>query len=125
MTPELKELEERVTGAEGKLLALEQDLFAQLRLRLAEQASRLQAMAGKLAVIDVLAGLAEAAALNQYTKPVIDDSGILEIRNGRHPVVEHLSEDRTFVPNDTLLNLSGSIGRLPAVGPFAPSLFFD
>jgi DNA mismatch repair protein MutS len=105
MTPELKELEERVTGAEGKLLALEQDLFAQLRLRLAEQASRLQAMAGKLAVIDVLAGLAEAAALNQYTKPVIDDSGILEIRNGRHPVVEHLSEDRTFVPNDTLLNL--------------------
>jgi len=105
MTPELKALEERVTGAEVKLLALEQELFAQLRARLAEQAARLQTMADKLSLIDVLAGLAETAALNQYTKPVIDESGILDIRGGRHPVVERLSDDRAFVPNDTQLNL--------------------
>ncbi|HSN04403.1 MAG TPA: DNA mismatch repair protein MutS, partial [Nitrospira sp.] len=105
MTPELKELEERVTGAEVKLLALEQDLFAQLRIRLAEQATRLQEMAGKLSLIDVLAGLAETAALNQYTKPVIDESGAIDLRGGRHPVVERLSEDMAFVPNDTQLNL--------------------
>ncbi|MCS6292767.1 MAG: DNA mismatch repair protein MutS, partial [Nitrospira sp.] len=105
MTPELKELEERVTGAEVKLLALEQDLFAQLRTTLAGHAGRLQEMAGKLALIDVLAGLAETAALNQYTKPVINESGLIDIRGGRHPVVERLTEEMAFVPNDTLLNL--------------------
>lgn len=105
MTPELKELEERVTGAEVKLLALEQDLFAQLRTTLAGHAGRLQEMAGKLALIDVLAGLAETAALNQYTKPVITESGVIDIRGGRHPVVERLTEEMAFVPNDTLLNL--------------------
>jgi len=105
MTPELKELEERVTGAEVKLLALEQDLFTQLRTTLAGHATRLQEMAGKLALIDVLAGLAETAALNQYTKPVINQAGLIDIRGGRHPVVEKLNDDMAFVPNDTLLNL--------------------
>ena len=105
MTLELKELEERVTGAETKLLALEQELFDQLRRRLAKEVHRLQAMAQTVALLDVLTGLAEAAALNRYIKPVLDDSGTLMIREGRHPVIEQLNSDLNFVPNDTLLDL--------------------
>jgi DNA mismatch repair protein MutS len=104
MTQELKELEERVTGAELKLLALEEELFVELRQRLAREASRLQAMAQSLASLDVLAGLAETAALHRYVRPTIDESSILHIVDGRHPVVEQLSADFTFVPNDTLLD---------------------
>lgn len=106
MTPELKALEEQVTGAEARLLALEQDIFAQLRGRLAQEASRLDAMAGSLSLIDVVAGLAETAALNRYTRPEVDESGSIAIRNGRHPVVEQLRDDRAFVPNDTILDLN-------------------
>jgi DNA mismatch repair protein MutS len=105
MTSELKELEERVTGAETKLLALEQELFDQLRSRLAKEVHRLQAMAQSIALLDVIAGLAETAALNRYVKPVLDDSGILMIREGRHLVVEQIDSDLSFVPNDTLLDL--------------------
>lgn len=104
MTAELKELEERVTGAEAKLLALEQELFDQLRSRLANDVPRLQAMAKTVALLDVLAGLAETAALQRYVKPLVDESGRLLIREGRHPVVEQLSSDLTFVPNDTELD---------------------
>ena len=108
MTPELKELEERVTGAEVKLLALEQDIFTQLRERLAKETPRLEVMANSLSLIDVLAGFAETAALNQYTRPMVDESGTITIRNGRHPVVERLRDDMTFVPNDTLLDLEAN-----------------
>ena len=104
MTSELKELEERVSGAETKLLALEQELFDQLRSRLAKEVPRLQAIAQAIALLDVLAGLAETAALYRYVKPVLDDSGTLMIREGRHPVIEQLSSDLSFVPNDTLLD---------------------
>ena len=104
MTQELKELEERVTGAEARLRALEEELFIQLRQRLAKEGSRLQTMAQALAVIDTLAGLAETAALCRYVRPTIDDSGLLRIRGGRHPVVEQLSSDLAFIPNDTLLD---------------------
>lgn len=105
MTSELKELEERVTGAETKLLALEQELFDQLRSRLAKEVHRLQTIAQTIALVDVLAGLAETAALNRYVKPALDDSGTLMIREGRHPVIEQLNSDLSFVPNDTLLDL--------------------
>ena len=105
MTQELKELEDRVTGAETKLLALEQELFDQLRNRLTKEVHRLQTMAQAVALLDVLAGLAETAALNRYVKPVLDDSGILMIREGRHPVIEQLDSDVNFVPNDSLLDL--------------------
>ncbi|NWF73365.1 MAG: DNA mismatch repair protein MutS [Nitrospirae bacterium] len=108
MTPELKELEERVTGAEMKLLALEQELFEQLRLRLAGAMPRLQAMAQTIALLDVLAGLAETAALHRYIKPLVDDGDSIFIREGRHPVVEQLSHDLTFVPNDTDLDCAGN-----------------
>ena len=106
MTSELKELEERVTGAESKLLALEQELFDQLRSRLAKEVHRLQTIAQTIALVDVLAGLAETAALNRYVKPVLDDSGTLMIREGRHPVIEQFNSDLSFVPNDTLLDLN-------------------
>lgn len=108
MTAELKELEERVTGAESKLLALEQELFDQVRIRLANEVPRLQAMAQTVALLDVLAGLAETAALHRYVKPLVDESGTILIREGRHPVVEQLSSDLTFVPNDTALDCEGN-----------------
>ena len=104
MTPELKELEERVTGAEMKLLALEQELFEQLRERVAHEAPRLHAMAQAVALLDVLACLAETAALHRYVKPLVDESSTILIREGRHPVVEQLHSDLTFVPNDTTLD---------------------
>jgi DNA mismatch repair protein MutS len=104
MTPELKELEERVTGAEMKLLALEQELFEQLRERVAHETPRLHAMAQAVALLDVLACLAETAALHRYVKPLVDESSTILIREGRHPVVEQLHSDQTFVPNDTTLD---------------------
>ncbi|WP_455244680.1 DNA mismatch repair protein MutS, partial [Petrachloros mirabilis] len=104
MTGELKELEERVTGAESKLLALEEELFSKFRGHLAKEVPRLQAMAEALGLIDVLASLAETAALNRYVQPMVDDSSTLRIREGRHPVVEQLTVDQEFVPNDTSLN---------------------
>ena len=107
MTVELKALEDKVTGADATLLALEQELFEQLRGRLAHEVSRLQAMATTVAVLDVLAGLAETAALQRYVKPHVDESLTIRIRDGRHPVVEQLSSDLTFVPNDTALDCDG------------------
>ena len=104
MSAELKELEERVTGAQTKLLAREYELFEQLRNRLANEVPRLQIMANTIALLDVLSGLAETAALHRYVKPLVDDSGILHIREGRHPVVEQLNNDITFIPNDTILD---------------------
>ncbi len=105
MTPELRTLEERVTGAEAKLLALEQNLFARLCDRIASDVPRLDAIAKTLSLIDVLAGLAESAALNRYTRPFVDVSGSINIRSGRHPVVERLPDNQTYVPNDTILDI--------------------
>lgn len=105
MTPELKSLEERLTGAEVRLQSLEQDLFSKIRDQLATASSRMETIASKLSLLDVLAGLAEISALNGYTKPVIDGSGDIHIRDGRHPVVERLHVDHRFIPNDTLLDL--------------------
>ncbi|MFY4730858.1 DNA mismatch repair protein MutS [Nitrospira sp. BLG_2] len=105
MTEELKELEERITGADVKMLAREQEIFAQLRSRLAKEAHRLDAMAAALSLIDVVAGLAEAAALHRYTKPMVTESGVITIQGGRHPVVERLCTDSVFVANDTALDL--------------------
>lgn len=105
MTAELKELEERVIGADVKLVACEQEAFVRLRSRLAEGAHRLDRIATTLSLIDVVAGLAEVAALHRYVKPTITDEGSLTIHEGRHPVVERLGIDSTFVPNDTCLDL--------------------
>ena len=105
MTAELKELEERVIGADARLLACEQEVFIQLRSRLAKETHRLDAMATVLSLIDVVAALADTAALQRYTKPTVTEGGTITIREGRHPVVEGLCTDSGFVPNDTVLDL--------------------
>lgn len=108
MTAELKELEERVTGAETKLTALEQELFEALRARLAGETGRLQDISQRLASIDVFAALAETAALNRYIRPTIDEGSRIDIVQGRHPVVERLNLNGGFIPNDTHLDLTTS-----------------
>jgi DNA mismatch repair protein MutS len=108
MTPELKDLEERITGAETRLATLEEELFSQLRARIANEVPRLQAMSRSLAWLDVLGGLAEAAALHRYVEPTIDQSGTIRIIEGRHPVVEQLNSALSFVPNDAHLDLDGN-----------------
>lgn len=105
MTAELKELEERVVGADAKLVAREQEAFVQLRSRLAEEAYRLDRIAATLSLLDVVTGLAEVAALHRYVKPTVTEDGTLTIQEGRHPVVERLCVDSAFVPNDTCLDL--------------------
>jgi DNA mismatch repair protein MutS len=115
-TPELQELEERVIGADVKLLAAEQEAFAALRSRLAAESHRLDNMATLLALVDVLAGLAETAALYRYSKPTVSDDGAITIREGRHPVVERICHDSVFVPNDTRLDL-GTERLLIMTGP--------
>ena len=86
-------------------MALEYELFEALRARLVHETARLQAIAGRLALLDVLAGLAETAALNRYVRPIVDESGVILITDGRHPVVERLESLDGFVPNDTYLDL--------------------
>jgi DNA mismatch repair protein MutS len=104
-TTQLKELEERVLGAEVKLVALEYELFEELRARLAPETGRLQLIAAHLALLDAVAGLAETAALNRYVRPIVDESGVIMISEGRHPVVERLESRDGFIPNDTYLDL--------------------
>ncbi|MCE3222437.1 MAG: mutS [Nitrospira sp.] len=108
MTAELKDLEERVTGADAKLMALEQTLFEGLRIRLAGETARLQEVSRRVAILDALAALAETAALNRYVRPTVEESGNLRLVQGRHPVVERLDLAGGFVPNDTDLDLATS-----------------
>lgn len=105
-TAELKELEDRVMGAETQLTSLEQELFERIRARLAAETQRLQAMGQAIASLDVLAALAETAGINGYVRPAIDDGGALTITEGRHPVVERLDLPGGFIANDTRLDLA-------------------
>ncbi len=107
ITPALKEYEEKVVGADERILEREIELFEQLRVRVAAEASRIQETARSLAALDVLAGLAEAAALSNYTKPQVHDSDELSIIDGRHPVVERHCAG-AFVPNDVSLDATAS-----------------
>jgi len=104
ITPELKEYEDKVLGAEEKILDLEYRLFQQVRESVADSTVRIQDMARKLAVLDCLASLAEAAAKNNYRRPMILDGDALRITEGRHPVVEQIALEERFIPNDTLLD---------------------
>ncbi|MBM4119965.1 MAG: DNA mismatch repair protein MutS [Nitrospira sp.] len=108
ITPALKELEDKVTGADLKQKALEQELFEHIRVQLARETARIQTMGAALALLDVLASLAETAALNGYARPAVDDGGEIRIADGRHPVVERLDLPQGFVPNDTMLDLDAS-----------------
>ncbi len=102
--PELKEYEARVLGAEDRLLALETELFAAVRQRVADATRRLQAVARAIALVDVLAGFAETAARRGYCRPVVSEGDEILVRDGRHPVVE-TTGDR-FIPNDLYVNNS-------------------
>ena len=104
ITQELKEMEATVLGAGDRLCALEYELFSELRTRVTDAASRLQQTAVQLASLDVLCGFAEAAAKNNYVCPEVDMSEVIEIKDGRHPVVEKFMTDSYFVPNDTSLD---------------------
>ncbi|MPZ17884.1 MAG: DNA mismatch repair protein MutS [Luteitalea sp.] len=103
ITPALKEQEERVLGADERLLVREVEMFDALRQAVALEAPRIQRTATSLAALDVLAAFAEVAARHNYTKPQVHDGDELEIVDGRHPVVERLSRE-AFVPNDTRLD---------------------
>lgn len=101
-TPELKEYEAKVLGAEERIIELEAVLFKELRLRLAQQTKRMQSAAKMIALLDVTSTLAEIAARRGYTRPHLHEGDEIEIRQGRHPIVETLGE--RFVPNDLTLN---------------------
>lgn len=104
ITPELKEMESKILGAEEKITALEYELFCQVRDNVAAHASEVLRVASSVARLDVVSGLADVAVNNRYTRPVVDDGAVIEIRAGRHPVVEKLSGASVFIPNDTLLD---------------------
>ena len=104
ITPELKELENKILGANERLLVLEHQLFADLLEAISAQLLRIQRTAFAVAQLDVLASFAEAAVQNNYVKPTVDDSDVLSITEGRHPVIEQMLKGSLFVPNDTTLD---------------------
>lgn len=107
ITPELKELEEKVLGADERRKGLEHARFVALREELSAAVPRLQSIARCVAELDVFGALAEVAGQGGYTRPQIDASRSLKIEAGRHPVVERMSLDEAFVPNDLRLEPSG------------------
>ena len=104
ITPELKELEDLILGAEDKLYALEYDLFCQVRDAIGAQVVRIQETARAVAQLDVLASLASVAQRNQYVRPAVNEKGIVDIKAGRHPVVELMIPEELFVSNDVYLD---------------------
>lgn len=105
ITPELKELEGRVLGAQERVTRLEYELFDGVRKKVAEQLHRIQSTATSLAELDVLVSFARVAVQNNYCRPDVSLDGKIVIKDGRHPVVEAMLTDAPFVPNDTLLDL--------------------
>ncbi len=142
ITAELKDLEERVLGADERRKSLEYELFVRLRDRVGAQLSRLQALSRRLAALDAVASLAETAERHRWCRPTLDDSFTLTIQAGRHPMVEAALKEERFVPNDVVLdeqrrlvvltgpNMSGKstvmrqtalIALLAQVGSFVPA----
>ena len=101
ITEELKELEDMILGAEEKLFSLEYDLFSDVREQIYTQIQRIQKTASVIAQVDAFASLAYVAEHNHYVRPEINEEGIIDIKDGRHPVVERVMEEGTFIPNDT------------------------
>ena len=104
ITPELKEMEGKILGAEERGMKLEYELFQRVREAVLEQLPALQQTAGALAQLDALASFAQTARLYNYCRPEIGGEGILQIRQGRHPVLEQNQSAERFVPNDILLD---------------------
>ncbi len=106
VTPELKELEQIILGAEDKLTVLEYELFCSVRKAIANEAHRIQKTAKSIAKLDVFASFAHVAQQNGYCKPKLNEKGVIDIKGGRHPVVEQMLSNDMFIRNDTSLNNS-------------------
>ncbi len=104
ITPELKELEDTILGAEEKLTALEYELFTDIRDRIAAEVLRIQRTAKAVARLDVFTSLAFVADKNHYVRPKINGQGVVDIQKGRHPVVEQMIPENMFISNDTYLD---------------------
>jgi DNA mismatch repair protein MutS len=106
ITPELKEYEDKIFGAQERAVALETELFTRIREAVLKEMESLQASAAAVATVDVLATFAERALTQHYVRPLMTEADELHIKNGRHPVIEQMPGTDRFVPNDTLLNCS-------------------
>jgi DNA mismatch repair protein MutS len=104
ITPELKELEDMILGAEDKLYALEYELYTEVRETVAAEVERIQETAKAVAALDVFASLALVAERNNYVRPKINEKGVIDIKEGRHPVVERMIPNDMFIANDTYLD---------------------
>lgn len=104
ITPELKELEDMILGAEDKLYALEYELYSEVRDLIASQIERIQKTAKAVAALDAFASLALVAERNNYVRPKINEKGVIDIKEGRHPVVERMIPNEMFISNDTYLD---------------------
>ena len=104
ITEELKDLEDLILGAEDKLYALEFQLFSDIRDKVGDEVVRIQKTAKAVAALDVFASLALVAQRNNFVRPQINRTGVIDIKKGRHPVVEQMIENDMFIPNDTYLD---------------------
>ena len=107
-TNKLKELEDVIMGAEDKLFSLEYNIFTAIRDEIFNQINRIQQTAKSVAQIDVFASLAFVADRNHYVKPKINEKGVIDIKDGRHPVVEKMMPDNTFIANNTFLDMNNN-----------------
>ena len=104
ITPELKEYENKILGAQERAVALELELFTQIREEVVKEIDTIQRNARAVAEVDVLATFAEDALTRRYVRPIMSEGDELEIHDGRHAVVEQMPDAERFVPNDTTLN---------------------
>ncbi len=104
ITPELKEYETKVFDAQDRAMALEYDLFMNVRQAVVDETARIQSTAGAIGCLDVISSLADRALAMRYTRPVMTEGDVVKIKGGRHPVVEQMSDRERFVPNDTELD---------------------
>ncbi len=107
-TDELNILSDKILGAEDKLYGLEYDEYCALRDKLSLEVKRVQKTAEYIAILDALASLSYVAGKNRYVRPNINENGVIDIKGGRHPVVERMTEDDSFIPNDTFLDNLGN-----------------
>ena len=108
-TPKLKELEDTILNAEDKLCTLEYDIFCEIREHIASQLSRIQATAKAIAALDVFTSLAYVSERNHFVRPKLNEKGVIDIKDGRHPVVELMTSHDMFISNDTILDNSNHL----------------
>ena len=104
ITEDLKNLENQILGAEERVITLEYNAFCQIRETIEKQIERLQKTAALVSTLDVLTSFATVAEDMNYVKPIVDDAGVIDIKDGRHPVIEKMITSNNFVPNDTYLD---------------------